>query len=621
MLIQIIKSFFKKIIVIYKGKYAIIASIISGLILTLITIFSIMIVYGLSSHSTLNKKDFLNTTTSSINLVESEEITTFNYDDFFTEPITESSSIKEPPTTAQPTTSEVTAVVETIPIEDIIIATGDGEDGEPDEIETQKEEEIIAPVEKKIVKSPVETTTEKKSSSSTDTTEISKTVIGIDVSKHQGEINWSKVKDSGVKFAIIRVAYRGYETGSLYYDKYFTENIENALKNGIQVGVYFFSQAVTIKEAQEEASMLLSAIKKYKITFPVVFDWETSAGWRTSIPISKNTMDSIASTFCNIVKNAGYMPMIYGNIWDLSNRYNIQELSSKYKIWLARYLYSDIGISFRPSSLPEYNYPYQMWQYSSKGIINGINTYVDINMSYFYFNGTSVPSAPCIFNLTNTSFITNTGTLIDPLNGVTALNSAGIESISSVSYLISDSDKKTVTLKTACTTPGTYSILYTFTDFTGVSINKTAQLTVRGNPVILVDKESITTTDILSISQLMELINNNIISAIDYEENIITDLITITYSDELNSLITNELLLPGIYTFDYNVIDKSNLSTIKTITLIIKDTTIETTTPDLNGETYETDTTTSSVTIPEEPETTTEETTSNETATTETSTE
>ena len=124
------------------------------------------------------------------------------------------------------------------------------------------------------------------------------TYVGVDVSSHQYDIDWSRVKAAGMEFAIIRVGYRGYETGKVCLDDYFEKNIKGALENGLKVGVYFFSQAITPEEAIEEAEFVLNHIQGYEVTFPVVFDWEPfSYSTARTNGLDKETLTSCAVAF------------------------------------------------------------------------------------------------------------------------------------------------------------------------------------------------------------------------------------------------------------------------------------------------------------------------------------
>ena len=194
--------------------------------------------------------------------------------------------------------------------------------------------------------------------------------VGIDVSAHQLEIDWEQVADSGVGFAIIRAGYRGYETGNLNLDARFYANMEGALAAGLQVGIYFFSQATDTAEAEEEAAQVLEWIAPYEVTYPVIFDWEPVAGQpaaRTN-GVNNETVTECAKAFCKVIKNAGYIPMVYFN---KDQGYAVMDLSklSGYDFWLAEY-----------TEIPEFRYHFEMWQYSCTGTVPGIKTPVDLNL-------------------------------------------------------------------------------------------------------------------------------------------------------------------------------------------------------------------------------------------------
>lgn len=196
------------------------------------------------------------------------------------------------------------------------------------------------------------------------------TRLGIDVSSHQGEINWKAVAADGVDFAILRVGFRGYGSeGTLNDDTRFEENLAGAMAAGLDVGVYFFSQAVSVEEAEEEADYVLERLDGIPLTMPVVFDWEqmTNAGSRTARPDYKVLTDC-ALAFCEKIREAGYEPMVYLNktlgylVYDLGRMQHLE-------IWLAWY---------HPQ--PDFVYAYRMWQYGDSGKVNGINAKVDLNI-------------------------------------------------------------------------------------------------------------------------------------------------------------------------------------------------------------------------------------------------
>ena len=197
------------------------------------------------------------------------------------------------------------------------------------------------------------------------------TIPGVDVSYYQGEIDWEKVKASGIEFAIIRLGYRGYgEEGKLAEDKMAYKNIEGALEAGLKVGVYFFSQAITVEEAVEEAEFVLKRIEKYDITMPIVYDWEYVSNEARTANMDRRTLTDCYQAFCEKITEAGYTPMAYFNSYQSKNLMYLTELES-YPFWLA--LYSD---------RMTYPYRFEMWQYTDSGKVPGIEGNVDINL-YF----------------------------------------------------------------------------------------------------------------------------------------------------------------------------------------------------------------------------------------------
>lgn len=195
--------------------------------------------------------------------------------------------------------------------------------------------------------------------------------IGIDVSKYQGDIVWEKVRESGIEFVIIRLGFRGYGSGQLVLDEYFIQNIEGALEVGIKVGVYFFSQAITVEEAVEEAGFVYDHIKSYDITYPVVFDTEeikNNEARTDGLEVEELTQITIA--FCEKIKEWGYMPMIYANAKWLTTQLDLMQLTD-YEIWYADY-----------QEEPIYPYQFRIWQYTEEGSVPGIDGYVDLNVCF-----------------------------------------------------------------------------------------------------------------------------------------------------------------------------------------------------------------------------------------------
>lgn len=194
--------------------------------------------------------------------------------------------------------------------------------------------------------------------------------FGIDVSKWNGEIDWDKVKASGVEFVMIRCGYRGSVTGALVEDPNFLTNISGAKKAGLDVGVYFFTQAINEVEAVEEASMVLALCDGYELDFPVVIDSEGAGGEGRADKLDEETRTKVCKAFCATVENAGYTAGVYASRSWYNANLDVSELD-EYKIWLAEY-----------RSTPLYSGYYDMWQYTSKGKISGISGNVDLNISY-----------------------------------------------------------------------------------------------------------------------------------------------------------------------------------------------------------------------------------------------
>ena len=195
-------------------------------------------------------------------------------------------------------------------------------------------------------------------------------LCGIDVSSHQGKIDWNAVAADGIDYAMIRCGFRGYgEKGSLNEDEYFKENIEGALAAGLDVGVYFFSQALTVEEALNEAALTLQLIRDYPVTYPVVFDWErmTNSGSRTANP-GWDAVLNCAEAFCGAISAAGYTPMLYFNK-NMAYLYFDMERVQAYDNWFAWY-HDEL----------EFLYDFQMWQYSDSDKVAGIQGKVDMNV-------------------------------------------------------------------------------------------------------------------------------------------------------------------------------------------------------------------------------------------------
>lgn len=199
--------------------------------------------------------------------------------------------------------------------------------------------------------------------------------FGIDVSSHNGNINWSKVKNAGVEFTFIRLGYRGYRTGKIVTDTNYRKNIEDANDNNIDCGVYFFTQATNAKEGIEEAQYVLKNIRGYDIDYPIVIDTEASGAEKNdgkADKISKLSRTLAIKAFCETIKDAGYTPMIYASKSWLNSKLDMSMLE-EYDVWLAHYTSGN--------SITDYSGAYGIWQYTSSGRVDGISGRCDLNVA------------------------------------------------------------------------------------------------------------------------------------------------------------------------------------------------------------------------------------------------
>lgn len=195
---------------------------------------------------------------------------------------------------------------------------------------------------------------------------------GIDVSKYQGSINWKKVKASGVDFAIVRVGFRGYGGGKISIDPTFDTNMKNAIAAGVEIGVYFFSQAINEKEAKEEAEACVKVCQPYKLTYPIYIDMEKDdTGRFANANLNTSQRTAIAESFCKTAISYGYTGGIYANKYWLNTKLDSAELQNSYAIWLAHY-----------TNCTDYKGEYDLWQYSDQGSVNGITGAVDENVFF-----------------------------------------------------------------------------------------------------------------------------------------------------------------------------------------------------------------------------------------------
>lgn len=197
-------------------------------------------------------------------------------------------------------------------------------------------------------------------------------VMGIDVSTHQKDIDWQQVKDAGVEFAMIRIGYRGSIEGVLFPDEWSQRHYEGAKAAGLKVGGYFFSQSITPEEAVQEAKYAMDLIQGWQLDMPLVYDFEIiQSGYRTDV-MTPRLLTDCAKAFCDTVAQAGYQPMIYFNSDQARDDMYLEELTP-YGFWLAMY-----------NDQMTYEYKVDMWQYTNAGSIPGIDGNVDINLHFIY---------------------------------------------------------------------------------------------------------------------------------------------------------------------------------------------------------------------------------------------
>ncbi|MBE6817241.1 MAG: hypothetical protein E7520_06035 [Ruminococcaceae bacterium] len=210
-------------------------------------------------------------------------------------------------------------------------------------------------------------------------------VHGLDLSYHNGDVDFKKLKDNGVKYVILRAGYRGYgKSGSIGLDKNFKAYYNAAIKQGLSVGAYFYSQALTVAEAKEEANKTIGVIKGLNITMPVYFDYEFAPdddGRLNTAHLSLKQMTANTRAFCDTVKAAGFIPGIYASASFFYEHLDYEAMQKDYTIWVAHYTsYNAATKRYRATT---YKGDYQMWQYSSKGKVSGTDsTYVDCNFMY-----------------------------------------------------------------------------------------------------------------------------------------------------------------------------------------------------------------------------------------------
>lgn len=201
--------------------------------------------------------------------------------------------------------------------------------------------------------------------------------VGADISKHNGNINFHSMKAAGVDFVMIRLGARGYSTGQITLDDNFVENIEAAIDAELDIGIYFYSQAINQEEANQEANFVAQNLEPYKehIKYPVAFDMESVSNDKARIDeLSREDKTTITKAFLECIRAAGYVPMVYGNKEWLIKNVDLTKLQD-YDIWLSQ-----------DQDVPDYPYQYTMWQYTTTGVLNGVSGDANLNICFVSYS-------------------------------------------------------------------------------------------------------------------------------------------------------------------------------------------------------------------------------------------
>ena len=218
------------------------------------------------------------------------------------------------------------------------------------------------------------------------TKEIESVVLGIDVAKYQGTIDWQALAGAGVKFAMVRLGYRTAEDGVIVEDSNARYNLQEGARAGIPMGAYFFSTAISEEEAKEEAAWVADLVAKYPITYPIVYDCEGFLDNRQKA-LSNSERTDIALAFLKEIKRSGYEPMFYGSKSELENSWDMGRIEKHYKVWVAQY--PDAPYPETPMS--SYQGKHAMWQFSKSARVVGLEQSVDMNLAYFAYDGIEPP--------------------------------------------------------------------------------------------------------------------------------------------------------------------------------------------------------------------------------------
>ncbi len=201
--------------------------------------------------------------------------------------------------------------------------------------------------------------------------------VGVDISKHTGKINFNGIRAAGVDYVMIRLGSRGYSTGQISLDENFKENIEGAIEAELDIGIYFYSQAVSPEEAIQEANFVIQNLEPYRahVKYPIAFDMEVVSNDKSRIEgLSREDKTTVTATFAEGIKAAGYVPMIYGDKEWLIKEVDLTKLQN-YDVWLSQ-----------ETDIPDYPYLYTMWQYDTDSVLNGIDGGADLNICFVNYS-------------------------------------------------------------------------------------------------------------------------------------------------------------------------------------------------------------------------------------------
>ena len=201
--------------------------------------------------------------------------------------------------------------------------------------------------------------------------------VGVDISKHTGKVYFPSLKAAGVDYVMIRLGSRGYSTGQITLDENFKENIEGAIEAQLDVGVYFYSQAISQDEAVQEANFVVQNLEPYrgKVKYPIAFNMGFVSNDKSRIEgLSREDKTAVTVSFLDAVRAAGYVPMVYGDKEWLIKEVDLTKLQD-YDVWLSQ-----------EEEIPDYPYRYAMWQYNTDGVLNGIDGGADLNICFVNYS-------------------------------------------------------------------------------------------------------------------------------------------------------------------------------------------------------------------------------------------